>query len=314
MALLMLFNTSTVWAAETKDDSKITVDIHHYLLSYENGNLGVKEVLSINNTGADTFIGKGDKVDGKNSVLTVSLPSGHTNLSVTGVGQDSYVVKDNNLFTTQPLGPGKLKLQLNYTLPPTNGQFKVPSTVNYPTNTVYVLSPPQGVVIEPVKLLQPVGVQEFQGSSYQVLMGQNLSKGSVLEIGAKPGNVEAPAPGAPTAPGGTTAGEGSNLWIPFAVIAGAALIIIVVIILKNRQGSASQQDAGDMYDQLIIKEKRLTAKLADLEEQLNKGEIEYEEYEELNKKYKKMVAKVKLQIKELEEEDDEYYEDDDDHR
>ncbi|MHB8170841.1 MAG: hypothetical protein ACYDG6_04785 [Thermincolia bacterium] len=306
MALLMLFNTSAAWAADTKDDSKISVDIHHYLLSYENGNLAVKEVLRFNNTGTDTFIGTGNKVDGKNAVLTVSLPAGQTGLNVTGVNPNSYVVKDNVLYTTQPLAPGKLELRLNYTLPPSNGQFKVTSKVNYPTNTVYVLSSPQGVVIEAVKLLQAIGMQDFQGSFYQVLMGQGLAKGSEMEIGAKPGSVEVPAPGAQTAPGGapdSTAGTSSSLWIPFAVIAGVALIIIIVIVLKNRQRGASYGDDGE-YDQLLKKENRLTAKLTDLEEQLNKGEIEYEEYEELNKKYKKMLAKVKLQIKELEDEEE----------
>ena len=309
MALLMLFNTSAAWAADTKDESKINVDIHHYLLSYENGNLAVKEVLRFNNTGTDTFIGTGNKVDGKNAVLTVSLPPGQTGLNVNGVNPDSYMVKDSVLYTTQPLAPGKLELRLNYTLAPANGQFKVPSKVNYPTNTVYVLSPPQGVVIEAVKLLQAIGVQNFQGSNYQVLMGQGLTKGSEMEIGAKPGSVEVPAPGAP-APG-AAAGEGSNLWIPFGVIAGAALVIIVVIVLRNRQQGTSY-GGDDEYDQLLKKESRLTAKITDLEEQLNKGDIENEEYEELSKKYKKMLVKVKLQIKELEDEDDDVDEEDED--
>jgi len=313
------------WAGETKDANNIKVDIHHFMLTNQNGNLMVREVLKFNNTGKDTFIGTGEKVDGKNAVLTISLPAGYSNLAVEGLAADNFVKKDTAMITTVPLAPGTLEVSLTYNLAPTNGEFSIPGVINYPTNTMYVLSPAQGLVITPKKLLQSAGIQDFEGNKYQVLMAQNLTKGAQVEIGAKPGNVEGggnvvdssynPSKVGFHSPGhlqrwynSPLRNQNPHVWTAFFVILVISVIVAAGILVRNRQKAAAEDEEARKLDKLFVdlvaKQKRLMGKIAELEDKLAKGEIEQEEYNDLRNQYKKMLVKVKVKLKEIEELDE----------
>ncbi len=97
--------------------------------------------------------------------------------------------------------------------------------------------------------------------------------------------------------------QNPHIWTAFTLTLLAGLISAAALLIRNRQKAATEAAAADkpakFLADLKAKEKRLTAKLASLEDRLTKGEIGQEEYDCLRDEYKKNLVKVKLKLRDL---------------
>ena len=99
--------------------------------------------------------------------------------------------------------------------------------------------------------------------------------------------------------------QDAHLWFAFLIILIIGIIVAAGMLYRIRQQEAAKAEEANkgekLYIEMVAKQKRLMAKIADLDEKLSKGEIQQEEYNRLRDEYKKTLVKVKLKLKELEE-------------
>ncbi|MDA8235249.1 MAG: hypothetical protein M0Z31_10695 [Clostridia bacterium] len=99
--------------------------------------------------------------------------------------------------------------------------------------------------------------------------------------------------------------QDAHLWFVFLIVLIIGIIVAAGMLYRTKQQEAAKAEEAQKEDklflELVAKQKRLMAKIADLDAKLTKSEISQEEYDLLRDDYKKTLVKVKLKLKELEE-------------
>lgn len=275
--------TVTVYET-TADDSGVQLDLVHVFAESFGQVLRISETHLFGSADDRTYIGE---VNDEGQRLTVFVPMAGDVVGFS-LGEESdadrFLVVEGGLVDSEPVRPGALmsEVGLSYHLLVTGEPITLERSFAYPVADLTVLVAQPGLTVSSAQL-QSMGTQSIQGSQYEILTGQMADPGQVvvLEFAAVEGAVTGKgteAMGSQTAssgPAGST--QRALLWIGVAV---ALLTVFAVAFLAARFRSepAGHLVASDRGPSLAPAQRRLIARLADLEDAYEAGEVDEADY------------------------------------
>lgn len=291
----------------------IKIDLHHILLQSDSGNnVQVTEVIKFDNTSKKVFTGNTASGSTK-EVLKISLPGGYTNLQVDGISKDSLITTSDGLVTTSPMDPGTTQVTLSYNIPFVNGSITFTKVINYPTDTLYVLSPKGQLQINGDSVIQDYGIQNVDNTQYHVFALSKSTPGDNFSLGITPDRV---GQGYQDPTGFHSASHiewwnstplrntNPHYWVAGIIILFFGLIAAIGRYLRIKQlkqkAKEEQEHLDGLLDNLVIRQKRLLDKIASLDQKYNSNEVNSDDYSALREQYVSKLVKIKMKIKELE--------------
>ena len=102
----------------TQDKSNIRMESVHYIVTYDENSqsLVVAEIININNSSRNIYIGSNNFTDKVRQVNDYSLFSNAINLGFPHRSAETFIVSDNKLTDTLPMPPGTRRVVLTYAL------------------------------------------------------------------------------------------------------------------------------------------------------------------------------------------------------
>ena len=102
----------------TQDKSNIKMESVHYIVTYDENSqsLVVAEIININNSSRNIYIGSNNFTDKVRQVNDYSLFSNAINLGFPHRSAETFIVSDNKLTDTLPMPPGTRRVVLTYAL------------------------------------------------------------------------------------------------------------------------------------------------------------------------------------------------------
>ena len=102
----------------TQDKSNIKMESVHYIVTYDENSqsLVVAEIININNSSRNIYIGSNNFTDKIRQVNDYSLFSNAINLGFPHRSAETFIVSDNKLTDTLPMPPGTRRVVLTYAL------------------------------------------------------------------------------------------------------------------------------------------------------------------------------------------------------
>jgi hypothetical protein len=205
----------------TEQDPGWQVHMRHVMLESTPQGLNVMEMLAIENPSDRTWLGT-KAADGTRRTIVVPLSADIIEVRVNGDRYEGCIrEKDGSIVDTQPLPPGVVQVQLNYSVPAKDGQVSLSAVAPALIKNMIVFAPEDGS-IKKVEGLEATGTQDMPKGKMQMYRGMNLPAGHKTTVAAV-------LPMAPVASGG-----GSVPKIIAAVGAGLILVVGIIIIMLKK--------------------------------------------------------------------------------
>jgi hypothetical protein len=284
--------TATLTVFETTDDdSMIRLDSVHIIAESFGQVLRISEIHFFGNSGERTYVGGGGGEDALQTTVFIPLPENAVGVaSGEGVTAGRFVEVEGGLMDTEPVPPGTESSLafFSYHLMVTGETVQLERRFAYPVTALNMLVAQPGLAVSSEQL-QSRGVELFQGQQYELYATQSLSAGTPLLLEFVPtadagsaatgGTLSSSGQGAIPAPSGGN--QRLLLWIGVGLLA-FALVGAVVYSLAAQRGPSISASAGALASDSRLSSpqaKRLLAKLADLEEDLESGRVNEATYE-----------------------------------
>lgn len=236
----MAFSSHTVEVAKT--DRPIYVNISAYDVSYDNSVLRIETHHMIFKTEADSlvvteymqFVNPTDRAvttdekdaEGMPKVLSMKLPAGFSDLSVTSYFVMSAIVQtEEGFYDTMAMPPGEFQAIFNYKLPITASDVAIAKPVTMPTEDFTVFSQIGSVKIVGLE----VPAEEFvtgDGSTSEYFALGNVTPPEVVKFKITGFNYSKPM---------------KDTVIPIAVIFG----VLAILVIKRQLGSKPKPASRD---------------------------------------------------------------------
>ncbi len=256
----------------TSDATVLSVDQVHMFLEFNSPNqVTVGQLFIFSNHGDKTYAANGG------SPLTFSLPLGATNLIVQNAQIDQTFFRNGDAFSllwSIPPGQGSSQVLFSFDLPYSD-KLSFQQKMTYPVSNLDVLVSDLGVQLSGPQV-QNLGVQNFQGQSFQDYSGGALGAGQTLSLvfSGKPGT------GA-TAPTGVLNNSTSTL----AVGLGALAIVLASIGVWVYRRPRAQAQAAQTQEDLL-------EAMAELDDAYAASEMAAAEYQKERDELKDELKKV----------------------
>ena len=275
----------------TDDDSMIRLDSVHIIAESFGQVLRISEIHFFGNSGERTYVGGGDGEDALHTTVFIPLPENAVGVAFgAGVADDRFVEVEGGLMDTEPVPPGPESSLafFSYHLMVTGETVQVERRFAYPVTDLNMLVAQPGLAVSSDQL-QSRGVELFQGQQYELYATQGLNAGTPLLLEFVPtadagsaamgGTPSSSGQAAVPAPGGGN--QRLLLWIGVGLTAFALVGAVVYSLAAQRGPSVSVSAGARASDSRLTspQAKRLLAKLADLEEDLESGRVNEATYE-----------------------------------
>ncbi|NUM44213.1 MAG: c-type cytochrome [Anaerolineales bacterium] len=197
----------------TTDKSGLVIERLHVLFEFISAEqIRVAELIIVSNLSNRVIVTKEDS-----AILNFSLPDGATNLQFQegALGRD-FIETPSGFGDLRAIVPGESGHQVLFSFDmPYNGSLELSQPMELAVNSLVVLSPDIGVTVAGNNL-ESGGVQDVQGTPYEVLSGESIPAGEnlTLRLDGKPNLGEASA---------ISTGSSSSLAIGLGVL-GVALL------------------------------------------------------------------------------------------
>ena len=221
----------------TEDDSGISVERAHLLLSFTEAGLKLTEVYVFRNPGDRTYVGK-DEVDGRRAVAAIQLPRGARALGFDdGSLGGRFIATKDGFADTEPQWPGQTSVVFSYELDCPSRQCTLVRTMPAPTLNLNVLLPSVGTRLESDRLSFG-GEMDAQGQSYLNYTGINLGAGERVSLRLVPMS------------GAASSSDGSSSQSPLAIaaivmVAIGGLVALGYPLLRKRAAEAPKRRRSD---------------------------------------------------------------------
>jgi len=254
----------------TKNDSLLSVSMHHFLISPAEGFISIKEVLLIENPGDRTYVGSIPTKSGKFITINYKLPKNSTNISL-GSGLMSCCVEPDagGFYDTMEIQPGKKQIAFSYRIKALKKQISFTKQVTLPTKEFDVLLYGSNAVLTGTGLRE-MQTQKFKNTDIKRFTAYNLKAGQRIALNL------AGLTGTPTN------------WSNFILAGIVAILLLTGIFIYFKQKKDKtvklQTDSVEIIDdeekEIIIQ------KIIALDEKFEAGELEEKEYSSKRKKLK----------------------------
>ncbi len=279
----------------TNSDTAVKISAGHMIIVPTSpGVLNVMETWRVNNSGNSTYIGSAS--DSTQATAHFTLPEGATDFSAdTGIS----VFSETGIVTyTLPIVPGASSISFYYSLSYQGSDAAIDRTVDYPTPSLSILVPQNGIVAKSTMLTQTT-FQSPQGTTYLYLIGSNLQKGQKLDISLNISQAafSADTSSNPSSPN-TTLQNGISWQLVLLVILALGVVFAVIYPrLKRRGVTVTPVGTGTEGSTTDIEEEVLMERLARLDDSFDAGEIAEAEYKERRAKAKERLMAIRIEKK-----------------
>lgn len=314
--------------AQTPSTEVISITQDHLVLQPLERDVGIREILNINNLGNEPYMGTtSDPSDSSRKGWLFSLPQGFTNLAIDALTDEEYRIVKDGVLVYKPLASGSTTLVMSYTIPAENLPVTLTKNAIYTTKSLLVVSP-QSLTISSDKL-QPGETFEINNLVYQEYSAPNLTQGQSLkytidkgEGTALTGNRIASGYAVPGHPQSHIALFNSeplvytnpHLWAGYLLIMLGLGFTTIILWGRVRRNAFQEQPAsidqslasaseGDSEEEAFLRLKRmnesLLAEIKALDSRFARGEIPEETYQDLRRKKKEHLIQVKIRLKDF---------------
>ncbi|OKY77327.1 MAG: putative membrane-associated trancriptional regulator [Candidatus Methanohalarchaeum thermophilum] len=271
----------------TKSTEDIVVSLRHVRVSLQSqaDSLLVKQILLVNNTGEEPFIGE----------LKIDL----------GKKLDSYNVSSSKNVSFEILPNQSSYTTLQYRVP-FNKTYTLSLDVNYPTDRLFYLIENSSLTASNTENLMSFGIQQMGGTEYMIYyagVNQKIEPGTQLSLQIKPLQEQEPV--------NEDQNQLQSLLIPIALISALAVTAIAYIkrdrissyLSKTGEQNSGKEETEVEEETKSLKEQKeeVLSKIEELDEKHEKDEISEEEYKNKREEYKKKAMDL---IKRIEEQRD----------
>ena len=276
----------------TADPFVVSQQRLHRIIAFGPDDVSLVDVHVFTAEGDRAFVGQ-PGADGLPETVQIALPSNATNI---GFQDDAARRVGDRYISWVPLPPGQeTVVSVRYSVPLAGDELRLETPLLYNVPVVNVLAADQGQTISSPDL-ESQGTQNFQGNSYQIFNGTNLSPGQpfVMELTALDQLVFAPEPGGTGNPGRVAPGEGGP---DQSVLLWSILGLGAVVIAFSLFYSAQNPSTTHTPDALLAEEKdHLLLTLAELETLHQAGEVEDAVYQRLRADSRAKLRQVLVQL------------------
>jgi hypothetical protein len=275
--------TVTVYET-TEDDTGVQLDLVHIFAESFGEVLRISETHLFGSTEDRTYIGV-ENADGLRETVFVPVPADAVGFALgEGFAEDRFTTVDGGLIDSEPVRPGTLmsEVRFSYHLMASTSSIVLERSFAYPVNSLTVLVAQPGLLLASEQL-ESMGTQLIQDRQYEIFTGQSMdpsvpvvfeftqvaSAGDDLDTGGMPSG---------QVPSGGTAPGGQSLLLWFGI--GLALLAVagVVVYAAAARRPASQRVVSDPGPAFDPKAREMIARLADLEDAYEAGELDEETY------------------------------------
>mgnify|MGYP001055407569 CR=1 FL=1 len=285
-----LINLQITTYETSTDTSVLTTDRLHIFFDFTDPELlQVVEVYIVSNPTDKSVV----SAEAGGGVVFFPLPEGYQDLQFeNGTLGEQYLEAPGGFVDTVSVPPGMSQYQVVFAFNmPYDRRLEFSQAVAMNTSAVVIMIPDNGIKLSG-DLLQDGGVRDFQGVSYRMYNGSNLSAGSELVFDIS---------GRANSSGASLIGETS--WQNIAIGVGGLGVVLVVVGLWLYQRSKKAPMAA-AEDEEILEADELTApedaeSLMDaiiaLDDQYQSGDLPEEAYHQRRAELKERLQNLKLE-------------------
>jgi len=273
----------------TGDDSDVRLDLVHIFAESFGEVLRISETHLFGSTGDRAYIGE-ENAEGQPETVFIPLPADAVGFALgEGIPEERFLDVDGGLMDSEPVRPGTLmsEVRFSYHLLATGKPIPLERRFAYPVTNLTVLVAQPGLSLTSGQL-QSMGSQLIQDRQYEVFSGQSLEPDIPVELVFTLVAGVGDSAGTGGMPGGQVPSSGSAggsqsllLWIGFALALVAVAGALVYAVTSRRPddgqsaGGQAVSDPGPAFDP---KTRELIARLADLEDAYEAGEVDEAAY------------------------------------
>ena len=282
-----LETTVTVYETTT-DDADVRLDLVHVFAESFGEVLRISETHLFGSTGDHAYIGE-EQADGRRETVFVPVPGGSVGFALgEGIPEDRFSDASGGLVDSEPVRPGNLmsEVRFSYHLMASGSSILLERSFAYPVSSLTVLVAQPGLSLDSEQL-QSMGMQLIQDRQYEILAAENLAADTPVELvftqtgGMASTGIEGMPSGQVASSGSAGGSQGALLWIGVLVALFTVAGAVVYAATSRRPGSGHLagglvvSDPGPEFDP---KARELIAKLADLEDAYEAGEVDEAAY------------------------------------
>ena len=263
----------------TDDPGGIGIDRLHWIIDSQPGALVVRQIIAFGSSADHAYLGQ--MVDGVDEPVTVAMmvPEGAIDITFeNGVLGQRFRQVGNRIYDTTPMVPGEAVKQIiiGYALPYAGTQADIVQEFLYPVTQLNVLIADLPELEVSAPELLNVGSQDFQGSIYHILQGENLAA-SVVNVNLSgllaSGSIDPRAVGATVDSGSTTSASELTPWIPYTLGALVLLVLAGAFIWAWQRGRIS---SGERQQELRRQQGEIIRQIAHVDDLHALGELSEE--------------------------------------
>lgn len=264
----------------TTSDEAVSVERGHLIIDFAHNSLVMLEFVSFTNSGDKTYVGtKQVSPDGKKETLRFAIPKGAVDLTYNdGLMECCVFTTDNGFVDTMGVQPGKKDIIFSYRLPYSASSLTLVKPIDYPTKNFNLLVSSVGVQVSSDQI-QSQGEAEVSGAKFLHLAGQDLSRGTRLNLGLQ---------NLPRVTESAFANENLRRGIAFG-LAFLAIAFAVIYPLSRRRLSEKVAEVREVSED---KKQALLLELAHLEDRYEAGQIPEGEYRRKREEKKSKLMEI----------------------
>lgn len=221
----------------SSDKSNLEINRLHVLFEYvSTDQIRVAELILISNLSNLVIV----PTDEQTPVLSFTLPDGATNLQFQegALGRD-FIQTSSGFGDLRAIVPGEASHQVlfSFDLPYDKG-VEIAQPMDFPVQSIVVLSPDVGVTVNGNGLTSG-GIQDVQGTPYEILSGSSIPAGGTLSISLSGNPDLSSSSAAVVAPSSST-----NMAIGLGVL-GVSLLFVGGWLFRRSNKRAGQAEEDD---------------------------------------------------------------------
>jgi len=250
----------------TDSDQKISIVMHHVMVEPKEGSLSVRELMIVENRDNRVYVGAHEIASDKKETLRISLPPRAQELQLLkGLMTCCIVQVQDGFADSMDIKPGKKEILFAYKVDYRASSLNLSKRINLMTDSLDFFIPDQGIRAkgENIQYAGLIGESEKQFLHFS---GKKLVKGSQVAL-----NLEG-------LPWGRRFFKGI---IPILVVALMGLGLIYPLIRRRkRAGESKIKTEQESSAKSMLQEERqnILSSIAQLDDQLDSGQISPEEY------------------------------------
>jgi hypothetical protein len=271
----------------TEDDSAIRLDSVHFIAESFGEVLRVTEIHLYGNSGDRTYVGRPSDVShGLLTTVQIPLPENGVGLALEqSETEPRFIEVESGVVDTAPVRPGSETslVFFSYHLVVTGDTVPLERRFSYPVTGMNAMAAQPDLSLRSEQL-QAMGAETFQDRQYNFYVGDSLPADLPLVIEFLPAAGEGvpsmPASGQTPEQAATTESTRGHQellrWFGFRLVGLAVLGALVYPLATSRQAKAPDDVPGVGQTPAS---RRLVSELADLEEALEAGKLDEEDFE-----------------------------------